>query len=140
MIGLLAAFAGAHGGLVVSPLGTSIFNSRVGADCFAGVRFNNDGTEQASDNVGTFNVSRFNWLDQGAAVQVWVERTINSGTLDWMDAGAGRLQLNTTRSFGNTRTTIGMDTTNVTFDFYDAASGGKLLATVTYDIISEEEA
>ena len=137
MIGLLAAFAASGGGLSVSPLVAAVNNVRSGADCFAGVRFNSDGTEQASENTGTFNVSRGNWLGQGAASLVWIERTINSGTLDWTDSGAGRLQLNTTRSFGNTRTTIGIDTTGMTFDFYDAAAGGNLLATVTYNLVSE---
>jgi len=139
MIGFLAAFASASGGLVVSPSSSAVNNTRAGADCFAGVRFHSDGSELGSTNAGVWSVSRGNWLDVGTSAEVWVERTINSGTLDWTDSGAGRLQLNTIRSFGNTRTTNGTDTTNVKFDFYDAAAGGNLLATVTYDLISTKE-
>ena len=139
MIVLLAALAAANSGLSVSANTTEIDNTRVGADCFAGVRFNNDGTEQGSTAAGVFSLSRGGWLDMGDPASVWVERIINSGTLDWTDSGAGRLQLNVTRSFGNTRTSNGTDTTNVTFDFYDAAAGGNLLATRTYDIISTKE-
>ena len=139
MIHLLAALASTNDSLLVTAGVAAISNNRIGADCFAGVRFNNDGTEQAADATGAWVVSRGNWLDRGGSSQVWVKRTINSGTLDWLDPGAGRLQLSTTRSFGNTRTVVGADTTNVTFDFYDAAAGGNLLDSATYDIIAEED-
>ena len=103
------------------------------ADCFAGIEFNSSGVEWASNNSGTFNVGRGSWLDEGLSSEVWVERTIDSDSgdgLNWNDPGTGRHQLSTTRAFGCTDTSIGGGAVEatVTFDFYDAASGGNLLA------------
>ena len=107
-------------------------------DCYAGVQYNSSGTEWGSNSGGGFTVGRGPWLESGAAGDYWVERTVNSGTLDDQDAGTGRLQLNTTRSFSIVRTANrGVDTANVTFDFYDAASGGSLLASVTLTFNAE---
>ncbi len=105
--------------------------------CFAGISFNTDGQEYHRDtNPGTnwtFD-TRTGWLDSGSSSDVWIERTVNSGSLNDTDPGSGRLQLNTTRNYGNSRPNPGTATVNITFDFYDAASGGSLLDTVTLDI------
>jgi len=110
------------------------------ADAFAGVQYNSTGGEWSSTGGGTFSVGRGQWLDVGPSSAVWVERVINSGTLSWQDAGTGRLVLSTTRSYGVTDTTIGGGavTANVTFNFYDAASGGNLLDSVTLDLTAEK--
>jgi len=109
-------------------------------DAFAGVQYNTTGGEWSSTGGGTFSVGRGQWLDLGVSSAVWVERTINSGSLNWLDPGAGRKQLSTTRSFGVTDTSTGGGpvTANVTFDFYDAASGGNLLDSVTLDLTAEK--
>ena len=129
----------------VSPNTANIDLFNEAATAYAGVEFNTSGVEYRNANGGStsFTYSRGNWLDVGSSSNVWVERTINSSTggggLNWQDAGSGRLQLSTTRQFGVTRIAIGTYTANVTFDFYDAASGGNLLDSVTIDISATYE-
>ena len=138
---LLAAVVAVSPGLTVSPDTSVVTNIRVGATCWAGVVFSSLGTENENTPANSFTVSRGNWLDAGDSSEVWIERTINSGPgFNVDDPGAGRLQLNVNRKFNQNRTTIGVRTTNVTFDFWDAASGGNQLATVTYDVIAEQTA
>ncbi len=135
---LLAAVVAVSPGLTVSPGTSVISNIRAGATCWAGIVFNAVGTENENTNLNSFTVSRGNWLDAGDSSEVWIERTINSGPgFNVDDPGAGRLQLSTNRKFNQNQTGIGVRTTNVTFDFWDAASGGNKIATVTYDVIAE---
>ena len=121
-----------HVTLYFSPNGTA----------YARIRLDSDGTED-SNTVGNLSTltdqARGTWLDSGDAGDVWVERTINSGTLDNDDPGAGRLNLGTGRIYGVSHSTPprGSTTANVTFDFYDAASGGSLLQTNTIDLTAE---
>jgi hypothetical protein len=126
--------------VVVSANPGDISLLKVGATCFAGVEFNSSGEEFRNANGGStvFSFSRGDWLDAGSGV--WIERTVNTGTLNWLDAGTGRLALTTSRRYGVTRgTTPGVTTVNITFDFYDAASGGTLLDSVTIDIAANYE-
>lgn len=118
----------------VSPSTVAINNIRFGATCYAGVQFNLSGAETGSTNSGSWSNSRGNWLDSGDASNVWVQRVINSGTLNWVDSGSGRLNLATTRSFGVRQNTTGNHTVNMTYNFYDAASGGNLIGTATYQM------
>lgn len=132
---LMMYYAMSGGGSpVVSPDTTSISRSTtVGTTCHAGVQYRNDGTEWSNASTGgqSFNVSRGNWLDSGAPGQVWVERVIVSGVLDWLDSGAGRLQLSGTRTFGCLRTTgMGADVAVLDISFWDAAVGGNLIGFV----------
>lgn len=126
------------GGPEVSANTNGVNKTRIGSACYAGVRFASDGDEDSKGSGNSWNNGdRGQWLDAGAASEVWVERTINSGTLNDEDAGTGRHQLSGTHNFSSVRSVAGVKTTNVTFDFYDAASGGNLLDSVTYDIIAE---
>lgn len=135
---LLAAIVGASPGLTVSPDTNDVVNIRVGATCWAGIVFNAVGTELGNTPANSFSVSRGNWLDAGDSSEVWIERTINSGPgFNVDDPGAGRHQLNTNRKFNENQTSIGVKITNVTFDFWDAASGGNKIGTVTLDISAE---
>jgi len=73
----------------------------------------------------------------GTTSQVWVERTINSGSLDVDTIGASRVACSGTRTIEAHDTSPIPPTTgdaNVTVDFYDAASGGTLLDSATYDL------
>lgn len=125
-------------GLIISPSSVQISNVRLNNPCWAGVRFSLAGTEVENTPSNSFSVSRGNWLDKGSAAEVWIGRTINSGPgFNIDDPGAGRHQLSTTRTFNQQQSPVGVRTTNVTFDFWDAASGGNLLASVTYDVIAE---
>ncbi len=111
-----------------SPLAEEVINDQ----CFAGTEFNSDGVENRRDkDDGTHpGVTRGTWLDSGLNSEVWVERTINSGTLD-NDSGAGRLVMSTSRQFGVNRQTEGTGSANLTIDFWDAASGGNNLKSYT---------
>ncbi len=119
----------------ISPSSDFVSNFRVG-ECHAGVRYKSDGFEEAKNSIGGWlpTNNRGLWLDVGESGNVWVERTINSGSLTNEDPGAGRHNLGTTRTFSQYRVGLGTDTANVTFDFWSAASGGVLLDTVTFNI------
>lgn len=98
------------------------------------VEFDSDGSENANSNAISPTLTdglRGTWLTTGTGAEVWIERTINSGSFNHTDSGPGRLQLNFSRKFGVSQTGNGTTTCDVTFDFYDAASGGNLLDTVT---------
>jgi len=128
-------------GLHVSPNTANVSTGTTSPDdAFAGVQYKSDGNEWSSTGGGTFSVGRGQWLDIGSASAVWVERTVNSGSLNWQDPGTGRKVLSTTRTYGVTDTSVGGGpvTANVTFDFYDAASGGNLLDSVTLDLTAEK--
>lgn len=115
---------------------TTLINSKTATavDAYANMELNTDGTLNhnniaSNDNFITFNE---NWLEGGNSSNVWVERDNlagTPGTLNGYDPGAGRLQLNTTRQYGVVETTT-TETHTCTFDltFYDAASGGAILA------------
>jgi hypothetical protein len=116
-------------GPVVSPSAHNIQNARVAADCQANFKVDNDGDEYESDNVGGYGASSGTWLDSGLNSEVWVERTVNSGTLDTDTIGASRVSCTGDQIVGITRTTIGTDNADVDIDYYDAASGGTLIGT-----------
>ena len=120
--------------VTVSPATTPINNFRPSGTCYAGVQFNLSGAEWGSTNSGSWSNSRGNWLDSGDAADVWVQRVLNTGTLNWQDSGSGRLQLSTTRAFGVKQSSMGARTVNITYNFYDAASGGNLIGTATYQM------
>jgi len=80
--------------------------------------------------------ARGTWLDGGSSSEVWVQRVITSGTLNHADPGSGRLQLSSSRQFGVTRSTTGTSTVDLTYNFYDAASGGNLLDSVSILMIA----
>lgn len=122
----------------VSANTTDASNIRFNGECFAGVSFKPSRTEfeRVASTGGWTGTNRGVWLDTGVPAAAWIERTINSGTLD-DDAGSGRLNLSVERRFGMSQASAGVRTTNITFKFYDAASGGSELDSVTYDIKAE---
>lgn len=121
----------------ISPETGGVSKTRFNNDCYAGVRFNASGNEDTLGPTNGWVNDRGTWLDSGDVAEVWVQRVVNSGSLNNDDPGTGRLQLNTTREFSVVRTFVGTQSANVTFNFYDAASGGNLLDSVTYNIIAE---
>ena len=108
-----------------------------GGPSYAGIRLNGNGTADGNNANGadsfTTAVAVDPWLDAGNPSGVYVERTISFGTADWLDdIGASRVALSTNPRIGCTRpNTVGSDTLVVTFNFYDAPSGGTLLGTIT---------
>jgi len=131
-----AVHGGAPAGPTVSANTNSINNARAGT-CDGGVRYNNDGSEDGQIATGAWSIDRDNWLDSGLPSEVWVERTINSGTLDTDDIGATRVSMSTTRELSMS-ITESTNSCNLTVDFYDAASSGNLLDSVTYNIEVED--
>jgi hypothetical protein len=128
------------GSVAVSANVADVWYATVTQTCYAGVQFNSSGEEFKNNSASsqTFGISRGNWLDAGASSAVWIERTVNTGALNWKDPGSGRLVLSTTREYGVTEITeFDFQACNVTFDFYDAASGGTLLDSVTLDLTAE---
>lgn len=119
--------------VVVAPTKTILDAATDPADAIAQVKVDSDGS--LYENIGAGFVSYEAWLDAGSNTQVWVERTIISGTLD-VDAGSGRLACTADRIFGVTQTVLGSKATVIDLKFYDAASGGSLLDTqrVTLDV------
>jgi len=118
-----------------SPVGGTISRTR-SINCYARVRFGSDGIEYwtVSSGGAAYSQDKGAWMDTGANTNYWVERTINSGTLQ-TDSGAGRLAMTVNRDFGCLDTTDNgiAVTANVTFRFYDAASGGNQVGSATYD-------
>lgn len=117
--------------VIVAP-NKDIHNLLVDTFTQADVRVDNDGDLWESDGGGTFT-SYETWLDAGLNSQVWVERTIISGTLN-VDAGSGRLACTADRVFGVTQSFEGTKTCVIDLDFWDAASGGSLLDTQRVDL------
>jgi hypothetical protein len=104
--------------------------------CVCYVKIDSDGDFYKSDETGSYS-SNGNWLDSGAANEVWVARTITAGTLSKDDIGTGRtscssdLEIGTTKSFPD-----GNKSCTFTLNFYDAASGGNLLASKSITTIA----
>ncbi len=130
------AFVELYPTLEISPLASGVTNSSINTDCIAGIQYSLSGAETASNNAGGYSVSRGDWLDVGLNSEVWIQRVINTGTLT-VDAGSGRLVLSTTRTFSYTQVGVGIGGPNITFNFYDAASGGNLLDSVTFVLSAE---
>lgn len=105
---------------------TDHFNYKVSGTCQANVKCDNDGDWYESNNTGGYSTSEGNWLVTGLNSEVWVERTLDVGTLT-TDAGTGRLVCSTDRIFGVSRSSAGSKQCTLTFEFFDAAVGGNSL-------------
>ena len=136
---LMGVLGSADTGPTVSPSTANNNQLNFQAICWSGVRFESSGTETGLHRDNVWHLNRNVWLDSGNAADVWVERTLNSGTFNISDPGAGRKQLNSTRTFALNRTTAGTKTVNVTFDFWDAASGGNNIGSATIQIQAVRE-
>lgn len=127
---------------MVSPSSANVTKASAFSTVYANLQYNTAGTEWTNSVATTdnFSSSRGDWLDSGSSSDVWVERTINSGSY-WVDAGSGRLNLGTTRSW-KVRDTNSSPTTavcNADYDFYDAASGGSNIGSVNVVLTADYE-
>ncbi len=110
--------------------------------CISNVKIDNDGNVYKSDETGAYSGADQQWLDVGLNSEVWVERSIDVGSLDTDQIGAGRVAMTSDRAIGvNDTTPLFADTTTatVTLSFYDAASGGNLLDTATVTLTANYE-
>jgi hypothetical protein len=122
---------------VTAGLWTDLFNSD-SSPATAEIRIDNDGDLYYSDATGAYGAAEGTWLTQGSTSNVWVERTIVSGTLDTDTIGAGRVSMTTNRFMGVVRSTVGTKTATVSVEFFDAAAGGNSLgATANFDISAD---
>lgn len=129
-------------GLAVNEDTLNISWSNDAALVYAGVELRNDGTTYRNLNGGVSAIGPLtDWLASGTAAEVWVERVISSGTLNSLDPGTGRLQLNTTRYYRVVDGNIagGAVVCVFTLNFYDAASGGNLLGSTSVTLSANRE-
>ena len=108
-----------------------VSNSAGGHVIQAGVYYFTSGQEYSCTDAGSYTVSRGNWLDVGDNADVWVERTIVTGTLTIDGIGGGRNRMTSSRKLEVQRPTNGTSTCTVTVKMYDAQSGGNLLDEAT---------
>lgn len=124
--------------VIVAPV-KLIANYRFEIICYAGVRVHLDGNLYQSSPTNSYTNDYEIWLDDGSNSEVWVERTIISGTLT-SDAGTGRLACSTSRTWYISRGFVGTKNTSIDLKFYDAASGGNLLDTQRVNLSAEYDA
>lgn len=135
---IMGCFNGAGGvDAVINTAGDlDVLRSGSGGTVYAGLQLRDDGTSDGNNADGSASFSsptaEDNWLSSGSPTGVFVERTIVSGSADWLDDYAGsRVAITTQPRIGCQRTTaFGADNLIVTLDFYDAASGGTLLGSI----------
>ncbi len=133
---LLALFNMFGAGLSAQLAGDGASHSRFrfGADCYAGVSLNANGTEYAWSNTGSPTGTNLgSWLVSGDADQFWARCTLNSGSLDAVNSGTGSwLQLNTTRNWAIVRTTDGTDLADFDIDIATDSGGANIVASANY--------
>lgn len=94
MLPFIAAVLAASPRLLISPSETAVTGTVAnGITGYAVYKLDADGFEytNVSGSDATANGQDAPWLDIGAASMVWVEHTVNSGSLNHQDPGAGRL-------------------------------------------------
>lgn len=131
--GTMAALAGGGSGATVSWDGHTRSNDRTGATCTTRWQCNSDGDKYISNNVGSLT-SYKTWLLTGLNSEVWIERTITSGSLTTDDIGSGRVSCSSDLTLGVQQTSVGTKRCIMTVEFFDQASGGSAIATGTLDI------
>lgn len=108
-----------------------------GSPAFASIRVDSDGKWYLDSTNGqnTFGTATGTWLASGLNSEVWIERTVNSGSLSFDGIGTGRVAMTSDRLMSINTTS--MKTVNFTLRFYDAASGGNLLNTANVILSTE---
>jgi hypothetical protein len=110
-----------------------------GATCHAHVKCDSDGSWYESSKTGAYSGAEGAWLTSGLNSEVWIERTVVTGSLTH-DAGTGRLVCSTTREFGvDEPDGASAKTCTLYFEFWDAASAGNLLGTSSTITLSAEK-
>lgn len=108
----------------------------------SGIQLGSTGILSYRQSNGGLSQISGQWLIFGNSSTFYVQRTIlknDDGTLGTLetDAGDGFLQLSTTRTYTNIKSTIGVKTTEVFFEIASDASGVPVVATATMIFISE---
>lgn len=116
-----------------------------GVDCFSKVRLQPDGIVRTNGagNLSSLPIIDGTWFNEGTGSDYWVERTItggNPGTLNDLDPGTGRISAASNITYGIIETTTGQThTCALQLDFYNAFTGGDLLATVNITLSANKQ-
>ena len=117
----------------------SLARVNFGATCYSGIQIGADGNIDALSESNVWVDTGDDWLLTGTNSEVWVETTLNSGTLYSSSATGTRLAC-TSDTYWRIRDTSsgdGEETASITIELYDASSGGNLLASNTYALDAE---
>lgn len=128
--------------LLVGMSNENLNNYSNSSPCIANVKIDNDGSVYRSNAAGAYGAASQVWLDAGQNSDVWVERTIDAGSLDTDTIGASRVAMTSDRTVGvqDSNGSFAIKATaTVTVSFYDAASGGNLLDTATITLTANYE-
>ena len=121
--------AGAAGPTVDTSVITDHYRYRFSGTCQCNVKIDNDGDFYKSTNTGGYGASAGTYRTSGGGADVWVERSIDSGTLTLDSISTNRLSTLADRFLGVSRSSTGSKLCTVTLSFYDASVGGNLLGT-----------
>ena len=111
---------------------------RVDLNCHSGIRTGGTGILFLIQATGGFSSVSGEWLINGSAADFFIKRTIISGSLE-VDPGPGFLQMNTTRTYDNLKSSVGVKTTEVFFEISSDVSGVPIVDNATMTFISERE-
>jgi len=104
---------------------------------YAGIQIDSDGDVYYTNSSGTLGASAGTWLVKGLNSQVWVEMSITSGTLTTDGIGASRVAMTSDRYLDVRRSALGIKACTFTLLFYNASSGGTLLASKSVHLEAE---
>lgn len=122
----------------------SISSQCANGNCRAGIRIDDDGKLFRFNDATSITEITGEWMIGGSspaadAALFWVERTINSGSLDTDDISTSRIQCNTGDiDLKILQAAMGIASCNVSVDWFDVASGGSAVATATYTLTAEQ--
>ena len=125
--------------ILVSVSDTSVDNLETSGTVYANYKIDADGSIYKSASNGGYGSAFETWLVNGLNSDVWVERTINLGTLSTDDIAGSRVQCNSDLEIGVTRSIVGEKAAQVQLDFYDAETGGNLLDSATIDLAATRD-
>ena len=113
------------------------------ATVYAGVTYNATGVEFANNTDGSqsYDVSRGNWLDKGAAGSVYLDYTVQSGaTSNITTPGTPRLVMSSPRLFEVWDTSYigGSESATIDISMWDASTGGTELDSATITLTANK--
>lgn len=118
---------GAAANVVQVPTGIDFSRQAESGTVHSGIRFSSTGVVFAKTAGGAWQAAG-TWLVAGSASTYYLSRTIDSGTLT-TDAGAGPLQMNTTRDYDRQKSGgFGVVSCMLTFSISNDVSGSPVVA------------
>lgn len=115
----------------------NILGFRLSGICHAGIRFGSDGVLYKIQSNGGFSAIIGQWLLSGSSSSFWVERTIQSGTIE-VDAGAGFLIMSSNRDYDSQLAVAGVKEATVSFKISSDSGGVTIVAEATMNFSNEQ--